>query len=203
MSESLTGCAGLAEAATAFAAATFAVACGTVVLGGSGEVGGKIALAVNLATADPDLHADHTDLGVSLNQCVVDVGTQGVERCTAFLEHFGAGHFGAVQTARNLNLDTLGTRAHCCSHGHLHGTAVSHLAFDLAGDVACHNLGVEFGTLHLEDVDLNILVGDFLEFFLELVNLSATLADDHAGTRCAHGDGDEFECTLDNDAGNA
>ena len=42
MSESLTGCAGLAEATTAFAAAAFAITRRTVVLGGSGEVGGKI-----------------------------------------------------------------------------------------------------------------------------------------------------------------
>ncbi len=61
----LTGSAGLAEAATALAATLTVAACGAYVLG-CGEVGSKVALAVDFTTADPYLHAEHTYLGVGL-----------------------------------------------------------------------------------------------------------------------------------------
>ena len=44
-------------------------------------------LALNLATANPYLHAKHTNLGVSLDQCIVDIGAESVERSATLLEH--------------------------------------------------------------------------------------------------------------------
>ena len=49
------------------------------------------------------------------------------------------------------------------------GTAVSHLTFDLACDALGYDVSVEIGLLHFEDVDLNILAGDFLKLELELL----------------------------------
>ena len=123
----------------------------------------------------------HDHLGVCLYESVVDVGTEGVEGSTAFLEHLGASHFSAVETAGYLNLDALGTCTHCSGNCHLYGTAVGDLAFDLTGDVGGNDLGVELRAFYLVDVDLYILVSDFLELFLQLVDLLAALADDEAG----------------------
>lgn len=83
---------------------------------------------------------------------------------------------------------------------HLHGTAVSDLAFNLTGDGVGHDLSIKLGALYLEDVDLYILVGDLLEFFLEFVDFGTSLADDQARTRGAYGDGGQLESALDYDA---
>ena len=102
-----------------------------------------------------------------------------------------------------MHLDALGTHAHGVGNSHLDGTAVSDFAFYLASDALAHDVGVEVRLLHLEDVDLNILVGDLLQFLLEFVNFLTALTDDKARTRGADGDGDEFRGTLNDDAGNA
>ncbi len=159
----------------------------------------QVALAVNFTVADPNLDAEHADFGVSLCQCVVDVGTDGVERRTSFLEHLAASHFGAADAAGDLDLDALGAHAHRRSDGHLDGTTIRHTAFELAGDVVGHDVGVNLGTLHLEDVDLDVLVADLLELFLQFVDLLAAFADDDTRTGGVDGDGDEFERTLDDD----
>ena len=98
-----------------------------------------------------------------------------MERCTTFLEHFLAGHFGTVQTSSNLDLNTLSASAHSVLDSHLDGTTVSNLALYLAGDVVAHDVGVELRLLNLEDVDLDVLLVELLELFLELVNILSTL----------------------------
>ena len=137
---------------------------------------------------------------MSGNQCVVDVGTEGVQRSATFLEHLAAAHFGTVQATLDLDLDALGTHAHCAGDSHLNGTAIGDLALDLVSDVSSYELGVEFGTLHLMDVDLNVLVSELDELLLEDLNLSTLLADDDTGAGGADGDGDELERALNDDA---
>ena len=123
-----------------------------------------------------------------------------MERCTTFLEHFLAGHFGTVQTSSNLDLHTLSASAHSVLDSHLNGTTVSDLALYLAGDIVAHDVGVELRLLNLEDVNLDVLLVELLELFLELVNILSTLTNDDTRTCCADCDGDELESTLDNDA---
>ena len=53
---------------------------------------------------------------------------------------------------------------------YLTGTAVRDLAFNLAGEALAYDVGVEIRLLHFENVDLNVLIGNLLEFFLEFVN---------------------------------
>ena len=43
---------------------------------------------------------------------VVDVRTESVQRCTAFLEHFASGHFSSAYTSSDLNLDAFGANPH-------------------------------------------------------------------------------------------
>ena len=75
----------LAETAATLFAATLALR--TTFFGRRCKIGRKVTLAVNLATANPYLHAKHTNLGVSLDQCIVDIGAESVERSATLLEH--------------------------------------------------------------------------------------------------------------------
>ena len=68
------------------------------------------------------------------------------------------------------------------------------------GDVSSYELCIQFGTLYLVNVDLNVLVSELHQLLLENLNLSALLADDDTGASGADGDGDELERALDDDA---
>ena len=153
--------------------------------------------------ADPDLHAEDTYLGQRLGETVVHIGAEGVQRNTPLLDRFAAGHLGAADTTRHLYLDALGAHAHRRSDGRLHGAAERYAALELAGDVLTHDHGVHLGTLHLEDVDLDLLAGELLQLLLQLVDLLTALADDDTRTGRRNGDGDQFERALDDNLGNA
>ena len=144
------------------------------------EVRGKLTLAINLSAANPHLDAQQADLRQSLSLAVVNISTESVQRRTAFLEHFLTCHFCTVQTSANLNLDTFSTSVHCIGNSHLDSTTVSNLAFYLTGDALTYDVCIQIRLLHFEDVNLNILVSNLLELFLELVNFLTTLADDYA-----------------------
>ena len=122
-----------------------------------------------------------------------------MQRRTSLLVHLRAGYLGSVQTATNLHLDALGTSAHSVLDGHLDGTAICNLALNLTSQVVAHDVCVQVRALHLEDVDLNVLVEDFLQLFLQLVNILSALADDDTGPGSADGDGDKSVCALDDD----
>ena len=106
---------------------------------------------------------------------------------SAILVEFLAGHLSSTEAAADKDLDTLGSHTHGAGHCHLDGTAVRYTALDLTGDVVGHDVGVEFRSLYLEDIDLYLFVGNLAELFLQLVNLLAALADDGAGTGCMDG----------------
>ena len=147
-----------------------------------GVLGSEITLAIYFTTADPYLYSDNTDFGVSLNESIVNVGTEGVEGSAAFLEHFRASHFSAVETTGDLDLDTFGTGTHGGCNSHLYSATIGDFTLDLTGDVGGYDLSVEFGTLYLVDVDLHILVGNLLELFLQFVHFLTALTDDKTGT---------------------
>ena len=67
----------------------------------------QVALAIDLAAADPNLNTDDTHLSVCLSETVIDVSTERVERGATLLEHLLAGHLGAVETSGDLDLDAL------------------------------------------------------------------------------------------------
>ena len=64
-------------------------------------------------------------------------------------------------------------------------------------------VGVELRLLHLEDIDLDLLVVEFLQLFLQFVDILSALTDDDTRTSRADGDGDELERALDDDARHA
>ena len=120
-----------------------------------------------------------------------------MQRSSTLFEHFLTCHFGTVQTTTDLNLDTLGSSVHRVLDSHFDGAAISHLALYLASDILGNDVCVQIGFLHLEDVDLNILLDELLQLFLELVNILAGLTDDKARTGSANSNGDELQCTFD------
>ncbi len=138
---------------------------------------------------------------MGLGESVVDIGTEGVQRGTALLVEFLAGHLSTTEAAADEDLDTLGAHAHGAGNCHLDGAAVRYTAFHLTGDVVGYDVGVELGPLDLEDVDLHVLVGNLAELLLQFVDLLAALADDGAGTGCVDGHCDELESPLDDDLG--
>ena len=166
-------------------------------------VGGKILLAIALAVADPHFDSKATDLRAGDSQSVVDVSTECVQRSTAFLEHLAASHFGATDAAADLDLDAFGTNPHSGSDGHLDSPAVGNTTLDLTGDAVSDDVGVNLRPLDLEDVDLDILLCDLLELFLELVNLLSTLTDDETGPCGVDSHGDELKSPLNDDLGDA
>ena len=105
-----------------------------------------------------------------------------MQRGATFLEHFLACHFSAVETASDLDLDALGASTHSVLDSHLDSATVGDLALYLACDVVAHDVSVELRLLNLEDIDLNILLVELLELFLELVNILATLTNDDTWT---------------------
>ena len=94
---------------------------------------------------------------------------------------FLTGHFSAVQTATDLNLDTFSTHAHSVGNSHLDSATVSNLALYLASDALTNDVSIEVGLLYFEDIDLNVLIGNLLQFFLKFVNFCTTLTNDDTG----------------------
>ena len=94
-----------------------------------------------------------------------------------------ARHLGAVEAARALDPDALGTGAHRGLHRLAHGATELHAAAELLGDTLGDQLRVDLGVLHLEDVQLDLLAGELLEVAADAVGLGATAADHDARTR--------------------
>ena len=197
--------AALAAARCAVAAAFVGgVAHGAVVFLLSAHGGGdEFALAVDDTAANPDLDTYAAVGCVGLGESIVDIGTEGVEGSAALFVMLGARHFSATDTARDGDLDTIGADAHGGRDSVLDGAAILYAAFNLLGDVLRHEDGVEFGAFHLGDVDLDVLVGEFLELFFEFVDLGASLTDDKARTGGVDGDRQKLKGSLDVDFGDA
>ena len=104
-----------------------------------------------------------------------------MERRTAFLEHLGTCHFSTADAAADLDLDAFCTNPHSVGYRHLDGAAIRNASFNLTCDAVRDDVSINLGALDLVDVDLDILLGDLLELFLEFVDLSASLADDETG----------------------
>ena len=70
----------------------------------------------------------------------------------------------------------------------------------MQGHVFRDQLRVQLGRLDLENIDVNLFAGQFAQFFLELVDLSAFTSDDDAGPGSENGDAATSGSALDQDA---
>src|SRR5262249_33226916 len=97
----------------------------------------------DLALEDPDLHAAGAIGRESGRHAVIDVGTQGVERHTAFAIPFHARDLRAAEAARAIDTDAAGAQPHRRLHRALHRAAEGHPALELLRDRFGHELGIE------------------------------------------------------------
>ena len=198
--------AGTAPAGTVVRAAATATAATRVTRRGV-ERGLALGLALaadHVALVDPDLHADAAEVGPGLEQAVVDLRAQRVQRHAPLAVELGARHLGATEPAGALHPDALHAGA---AHGRLHGlahrAAERHTVGQLLGDALRDELRVGLGALDLEDVQLDLLAGQLLEVAAQAVGLGAAAPDDDARTRGVDVDADAVTRALDLDLGDA
>ena len=122
-----------------------------------------------------------------------------MQRNTSLFHRFAAGHLGTAYTSGNLDLDTFGAHTHRRCDSGFHGAAERYAALQLAGDVLSHDHGVNLRTLHFEDIDLDLLTGEFLQLLLEFIDLLAALADDDTGAGRRDRDRNKLQRALDDD----
>ena len=66
----------------------------------------------NLTFVDPYFNTYSAVGGFCFCKAVVDIGSDGLKRDSAFLVCFGTRYFGAAETAGAADLDALGAHAH-------------------------------------------------------------------------------------------
>src|SRR5205807_8621193 len=122
---------------------------------------GRFTLATDdVALVNPDLDADPAEGRLGLVQAVVDVGAQRVQRHTAFAVELRAAHLGATEAARALHADALDVGlAHCGLDRFAHRATERHTIRKLFRDTLSHQLRHRLRVLHLEDVQLHLLLG--------------------------------------------
>src|SRR5262249_44640748 len=169
-----------------------------------GRLGRGLAARHGVALVDPDLHADPAERRAGLEEAVLDVGPQRVQRNATLTVELGAAHLRAAETAGDLHPDALADRV---LHGRLHGLAHRPPEADpggqLLGDALRHQLRVRLGALHLEDVELDLLAGELLELAADPVGLRALAADDDARPGGVDVDADPVAGALDVHLGDA
>src|SRR5262249_4127792 len=102
----------------------------TLALGHLLVLGHRIVLE-DLALEDPDLDAAGAEGRERGGNAVIDVGAQRVQQHAALAVPFHAGDFGAAETARAVDADAFGAKAHRRLHGALHGAAERDAALEL------------------------------------------------------------------------
>src|SRR5205823_11232661 len=130
---------------------------------------------------DPGLHTDAAEGGTRLEEAVLDVGPQRVQRYPALAVELRAGHLGAAQAAGALHPDALHERVlHRRLHRLAHRPAEADPGRELLGDRLRNELRVRLRALHLQDVQLHLLAGQLLQRATDPVGLGALAADDDA-----------------------
>src|SRR5829696_2214093 len=105
------------------------------------------ALGHDLALVDPDLDADPAVGRLRLDEAVVDVGADRVQRDAALGVGLGATHLAAAQPARARDLDAVRAGADRGGERALHRAAEGHAVRQLLGDRLGDELRVELGPL--------------------------------------------------------
>ena len=150
-----------------------------------------------LTATDPHLDADSTISGASRCSGIVDVGSQGVQRHTTGAIFLGARDLGATKSSAALNLDADGAHFHGRSQRPFHRPTEGDSTLQLTSNVVSHELGVQLRFPHLHDVQHNVLFGQKLKLFAELVDLGALAPDYDPRSRGVNVDTDPFGRTRD------
>src|SRR5436190_8573235 len=164
-------------------------------------VDAAVTLRHDLALVDPDLHADPAEGRLRLDEAVVDVRTDRVQRDASLGVGLRPAHLGAAEAAAALDADALRTGADARRERALHRSTEAHAVLQLLGDRLRDELRIELGTLDLVDVDVDVLLGDRVQLFAQRVDLDARLADHDPGARRVDVDRDPLLVLADQDVG--
>src|SRR6185437_12687426 len=104
-----------------------------VALGHLLVLGHRIVLQ-DLALEDPDLDAAGAERGECRRYAVVDIGAQRMQRHPPLAVPFHAGDFGAAETARAVDANAFGAKAHRRLHCALHRATKRDAALELLRD---------------------------------------------------------------------
>src|SRR6185437_10424573 len=151
----------------------------------------------DLALEDPDLDPAGAVGRLRGGDAIVDVGAQRVQRHAALVIPLDVRDLGAAETAAALDADAERAQAMGRLHGALHHATEGDAALELLGDVLGDQLGVDLGLADLDDVEMHLVGGVFLHVALQLLDVGALLADDHARARRVDGDAAFAVRTLD------
>ncbi len=140
--------------------------------------------AGDVALVDPNLDPDPTEGRLGLVEAVVDVGPEGVQRHLTLAVELRTAHLGTAQTTGALDPDPLRAGAHRTLLRLTHGPPKLHPGRELLRHALSHQLGVGFGVLDLEDVQLDLLARELLQVAANTLGLGAIATDDDARARC-------------------
>src|SRR6202790_5014847 len=156
----------------------------------------------DFALEDPDLDAAGAESGERCRDAIIDVGAQRMQRHAAFAIPLHTRDFGAAETARAVDEDTLGAQAHCRLHGALHRAAERDTALELLRNRFGDQRGVKLGLADLDDVDDDVRGRDIGNALAQLVDVGALFADHDTGTRRMDRHAALLVWTLDHDSRN-
>src|SRR3954469_18449372 len=154
-------------------------------------------MSEDLALEDPHLDAADAIGGVRLGFRVIDVAAKRVQRNAALAVPFGAGDLGPAEATRASDSNALGAETKRRLDRALHGAAEGDTALELVGNTLRDELGVDLRLADLDDVEADLGAGHLLKLFLELLDIRALLADDHARPRRIDRDSANLGRTLD------
>jgi hypothetical protein len=132
-------------------------------------------------------------------EAVVDVRAQRVQRDATVGVALGARHLGAAEATGDLDLDALRARAHRARERASHRATEGDAVLQLLGDRLRDEARVELRALDLEDVDLDLLVGDAMQVAAQRVDLGTGSADHDARARGVDVDLDLVRVLADRD----
>src|SRR5690606_13429270 len=112
-------------------------------------------------------------------------------------------HLRAAEAAGDLDAHALGTGALGTLQTLAHRATEGHAGGELLGDALRDELGLGFGVLHLEDVELDLLAGQLLEVGADALRLGASATDHDARAGGVDVDADAVARALDLDPGDA
>src|SRR5262249_28346280 len=159
------------------------------------------ALGHDLALVDPDLDADAAGGSARLDEAVVDVGADRVQRHAALAVLLAAAHLGTAEAAGALDLHAGCAGADRARERALHRAAERDTGGKLLGDRLRDKLRVELGALDLVDVDVDVLLRDRMQLFAERIDLDAGLADHDPGACGVDVNRDPLLVLADQDVG--
>src|SRR4051794_3341123 len=171
------------------------------VLVAQARIAGVEALRHDLALVDPDLDADPARGRLRLDEAVVDVRADRVQRDASLAVHLAPAHLAAAEAARALDLHAGGSGADRGGERALHRAPEGHAVRELLGDRLRDELRIELRPLDLVDVDVDVLLRQRMQVAPQGVDLDPGLPDHDPGPRGVDVDRDPLLVLANEDVG--